>query len=65
MSEKQNLAVVEYMRVACPIAIQEQEDSLQIYVDNMDVITFKQLLEYMCVKAGRSGRSSREAAWRI
>ena len=41
----QNLDLVDFIQSTCPTAIKEVENRVQILVDNMDIITFKQIVE--------------------
>jgi hypothetical protein len=47
LSPHQNAQIVDYIQAICPTAFREQGDKVQVLVDNMDIITFKQLLEYL------------------
>ena len=46
-SEVQNKELVEYIQYVCPTAFREQDGLVQIVVDNMDIITFRQVMKYM------------------
>jgi hypothetical protein len=46
-SPSQNKELVEYIQSVCPTAFREYEERVQIVVDNMDIITFKQVLQYL------------------
>jgi hypothetical protein len=56
LSPSQNNEVVEYIQVCCPTAFKEQDEKVQIVVDNMDIITFKQIMEYCIVYLERLKR---------
>lgn len=45
LSEQQNAEIVEYIQMACPTAFRDYDERVQLLVDNLDIITFKQLLE--------------------
>jgi hypothetical protein len=45
LSEQQNAEIVGYIQAVCPTAFREMEERVQLLVDNLDIITFKQLLE--------------------
>ena len=41
----QNLDLVDFIQQTCPAALKEVDNRLQILVDNIDIITFKQIVE--------------------
>ncbi len=45
LSAHENGLIVQYIKTVCPTAFREEEERAQILVDNMDVITFKQIIE--------------------
>ena len=45
-SPQQNKELVEYIQSVCPTAFRQLETQVQIVVDNMDIITFKQIMGY-------------------
>ena len=44
-----NAKIVEHIQLTCPTAFKDIDDRVQILVDNMDIITFKQLMEYFLI----------------
>lgn len=58
LSPSQNEEIVRYIQAICPPAFRELDEKVQLLVDNMDIITFKQIIEYLCTHAGKSRRSS-------
>jgi len=45
LTSSQNNEVVDFIKERCPTAFRDQEERVQIIVDNMDIITFKQIME--------------------
>jgi hypothetical protein len=45
----QNKLLVDYIQAVCPTAFREVDDKVQIVVENMDIITFKQIMEYFWI----------------
>ena len=44
-SPEQNKILVEFIQSVCPTAFRMDEEKAQIIVDNIDIITFKQIME--------------------